>query len=183
VAIRELKGLAQIAYICAVNLAILASAIPPAHAAPLPMPTGDQLTAVVTKLDADLFAAYNSCDLVAFARYIAPNIEFYHDKGGFEPGSQELIQSVRNNICGKLRRVLVAGTLEIYPIPGYGALETGADRFCDSRTGNCDAFSKFAQLWKYESGTWRLTRVFSYDHRTVPPAGDCAASPACRSVK
>ena len=140
-AIRELRGIARIACTCGIGLAVLASAIPPDHAAPVPMPTGDQLTAVVTKLDADLFASYNSCDLVAFARYIAPNIEFYHDKGGFEPGRQKLVQSVRDNICGKLRRVLVAGTLEIYPIPGYGALETGADRFCDSQTGNCDAFS------------------------------------------
>ena len=76
------------------------------------MPTGDQLTAVVTKLDADLFDAYNSCDLVSFARYVAPNIEFYHDKGGFEPGRQKLVKSIKDNICGKLRRVLVPGTLD-----------------------------------------------------------------------
>jgi hypothetical protein len=176
VAIRELKGIAQIAYICGIGLAVLASATRPAHAGSLPMPTGDQLAAVVTKLDADLFAAYNSCDLVSFARYVAPNIEFYHDKGGFEPGRQKLVQSIRDNICGKLRRVLVPGTLEIYPIPGYGALETGADRFCDLQTGNCDAFSKFAQLWKYQNGTWLLTRVFSYDHRIQPPTGNSAAS-------
>jgi hypothetical protein len=140
------------------------------------MPTGDELTAVVTKLDATLFDAYNSCDLVSFARYVAPDIEFYHDKGGFEPGRQKLVQSIKNNICGKLRRVLIPGTLEIYPIPGYGALETGADRFCVLQTGNCDAYSKFSQLWKYQNGTWLLTRVFSYDHRILPPTGDPATS-------
>lgn len=168
--------------ISCIALAVLASASLPVRAE-LPMPTGNQLTTVVTDLDANLFAAYNSCDLVSFARFIAPDIEFYHDKGGFEFGRQKLVQSIKDNICGKLRRVLVPGTLEVYPIPGYGALETGADRFCDLQTGNCDAFSKFSQLWKYQNGTWRLTRVFSYDHRSVPPTGDCAASPACRSVK
>ena len=72
--------------------------------------------------------------------------------------------------------MLIPGTLEIYPIPGYGALEIGADRFCVLQTGNCDAYSKFSQLWKYQNGTWLLTRVFRYDHRILPPTGDPAAS-------
>jgi len=173
---------ARIAYFLCIDL-VLASLGRPGHAESLRMPTGKQLTGTVTELDANLFAAYNNCDLVSFARYIAPNIEFYHDNGGLTVGRPKLVESIRNNICGKLRRVLVPGTLEVYPIAGYGALETGADRFCDLLTGNCEAFSRFAQLWKYHNGTWVLSRVFSYDHHIEPCTAREASSPACRNIK
>lgn len=75
------------------------------------------------------------------------------------------------NICGKLRRLLVPGTLRVYPIPGYGALETGTDQFCELRSGNCDFFSKFSQLWHYRNGKWLLSIVFSYDHHKGLRAG------------
>jgi len=87
------------------------------------------------------------------------------------------ISSRWTNICGKLRRVLVPGTLAVYPIPGYGALETGADQFCELRTGNCDFFSKFSQLWHYRHGAWLLSIVFSYDHHAGSPSGGRARSP------
>jgi hypothetical protein len=166
VATTELRRIAHIAYILCIGLALLASAARSARAASLPIPTGKRLTVAVTKLDADLFAAYNDCDLVSFARYIAPDIQFFHDKGGLTVGRSKLVASIRDNICGKLRRILVPGTLEVYPIPGYGALETGTDRFCDLHTGKCDFFSKFTQLWEYRRGTWLLSIVFSYDHHT-----------------
>lgn len=112
------------------------------------------------------FASYNHCDLASFARYIAPNIHFYHDKSGLTVGRSKLVSAIRTNIFGKLRRVLVPGTLAVYPIPGYGTLETGDDQFCELRTGNCNFFSEFSQLWHYRHGTWQLTIVFSYDHHT-----------------
>jgi hypothetical protein len=176
------KLTARIACFFCIGL-VLALPARPVHAGSSRMPTGKQLTATVTELDTNLFAAYNNCDLVSFARYVAPNIEFYHDKGGLTVGRPKLVESIRNNICGKLRRVLVPGTLEVFPVPGYGALETGADRFCDLHTGNCDAFSKFAQLWEYHNGTWFLSRVFSYDHHIEPCTAREASSPACRIVK
>jgi len=115
------------ACISCIGLVLLTSARP-ARAAYLPMPTGKQLTRTVAKLDASLFTAYNDCDLASFARHIAPDIQFYHDKSGLTVGRSKLIATIRTNICGKLRRVLVPGTLAVYPIPGYGALETGADQ-------------------------------------------------------
>jgi len=72
------------------------------------MPTGKQLTAPITKLDAGLFAAYNDCDLTSFARYIAPDIHFYHDKTGLMVGRSKLVsarsraESQVTNGCGAL---------------------------------------------------------------------------------
>ena len=169
------------AYTSCIGLVLLTSTRP-APAASLPMPTGKELTATVAKLDANLFAAYNDCDLASFARYIAPDIHFYHDKSGLTVGRPKLIEAIRINICGKLRRLLVPGTLRVYPIPGYGALETGADQFCELRSGNCDFFSKFSQLWRYQHGTWLLSIVFSYDHHRGSRAGG-HTRPLGRSTK
>jgi hypothetical protein len=122
-----------------------------------------QLTATVTALDSALFGAYNRCDLTTFASYIAPDVEFYHDKGGVTLGRDKLVDSVRHNICGKLRRGLIAGTLEVDAIKGYGAVETGSHRFCEIGTGHC-AVARFVHLWHYHNGVWQLSRVISYDH-------------------
>lgn len=143
----------------------LSSSIASAASGPNPtMPMGNELTATVTALDATLFGAYNRCDLATFARYTAPDVEFYHDKGGLTLGREKLVESVKNNICGKVRRELVPGSLEIFPIKDFGAVEMGTHRFCELSTGRCDGIARFVQLWQYRDGNWLLTRVISYDH-------------------
>src|ERR1700733_13520315 len=61
-------------------------------------------------LDAELFDAYNKCDLVKFKSLLADDVEFFHDKGGVTLGAQALTDSVKKNICGRVSRELVAGT-------------------------------------------------------------------------
>src|SRR5277367_7032042 len=85
----------------------------------------EELDKAVTALDAALFDAYNRCDLDKFASYIDENVEFYHDQGGVTLGQKALTDSVKKNICGKVTRELVPGTLHIYHMKGYGALEVG----------------------------------------------------------
>ena len=123
----------------------------------------------VKALDAKAFDAYNSCDLATLADMVDDNLEFYHDKTGLSRGRAAFIAAIRNNICGKVHRDLVAGSLEVYPLHGYGAVEIGAHVFCDPRqTAVCDAarsgVAKFVMLWQNAGGTWTLTRVISYDH-------------------
>jgi hypothetical protein len=129
-----------------------------------PPPEGADLTAAVTALDSNFFGAYNRCDLATFASYIAPDVEFYHDRGGLMLGRDKLVDSVRKNICHQVRRELIPGTLEVYPIKDYGAVETGSHRFCEVSTGHCDGVARFVHLWHYSHGTWQLSRVISYDH-------------------
>ena len=57
------------------------------------------------------------------------DLEFYHDKSGLSIGRQAMVEGVKNNICGKVTRELVPGTLEVYPIANYGAVEIGVHRF------------------------------------------------------
>ena len=126
----------------------------------------DDLTRTITALDTALFDSYNKCDLEKFASLIAEDVEFYHDNTGLSVGRQNLVDAMKQNICGKVRRDLVPGTLQIYPLRNYGAVEIGVHRFhhpgADDREPVGEA--KFIQLWQNKDGVWKLTRVISYDH-------------------
>ena len=125
-----------------------------------------ELETTITTLDAALFNAYNQCDLEKFASFIAEDVEFYHDKGGVTLGREALTDAIKKNICGKVTRALVPGTLQVYPMKGYGAVEIGVHRFHhpghDDTEGVGEA--QFIHLWQYKNGAWKITRVISYDH-------------------
>ena len=138
---------------------------------PLFAASPDELTRTVSALDAEVFAAYNSCDLPKFASFLAEDLEFYHDQTGLSVGRQSTVEAIKNNICGKVHRDLVPGTLGVYPLKGYGAVETGIHIFCDPKTlgvtGKCgdgSGSARFTQLWQNIDGVWKLTRIISYDH-------------------
>jgi Domain of unknown function (DUF4440) len=122
-----------------------------------------ELTTTVKRLDADLFAAYNNCELEKFGSFFPENLEFYHDQTGGGPMTRsQLVAAIKQNICGKVHRQLE--TVEVFPMKNYGALETGVHRFSHPGIDNDEGDAKFVQLWKYEGGRWWLTVVISYDH-------------------
>jgi hypothetical protein len=128
----------------------------------------DSLFKTIQTLDTQLFDAYNHCDLEKFGSLIADDIEFYHDKTGLSRGRQALVEGIKNNICGKVTRELVPGTLEVYPIANYGAVEIGIHRF--HHPGHEEPASvgeaKFIHLWQNQDGVWKVTRVISFDHHS-----------------
>jgi ketosteroid isomerase-like protein len=134
-------------------------------------PPDDALFRQVASLDARVFEAYNRCDLETFASLFAEDVEFYHDKGGVMRGKQALVDAVKNNICGKTRRDLIPGTLEVHPMDNFGALQIGTARFCDAKQKQCDGktggVGKFIHLWQHSGDTWKITRVISYDHASA----------------
>jgi len=130
------------------------------------------LDKAITALDAKLFDAYNHCDLKTFDSLLADDVEFYHDQGGVTLGRQKLTESIKNNICtGDTQRVLVPGTLKIYYMKGYGAIEMGVHRFLHPKTEatNGTGEGSFVHLWQYKDGNWKVTRVLSYDHHSAQP--------------
>jgi ketosteroid isomerase-like protein len=120
----------------------------------------------ISKVDSVLSEAFNAHDLNALMSLFSEDLEFYHDAGGLQSYTQ-----VRDGFGGLfskndgIRREVVAGTLEVYPIRGYGAIEVGAHRFCHDENGrnDCGTF-KFLQVWRSEAGNWRITPVISYGH-------------------
>ncbi|MGH8264186.1 MAG: nuclear transport factor 2 family protein [Steroidobacterales bacterium] len=127
----------------------------------------ENLTATIAKLDAEFFDAYNRCDLEKFASLMDENVEFYHDLGGVTWKRQDVIDGVRKNICGKVRREIVEGTFRVSPIKDFGAFEITDHRFCEIPSGNCVGVAQTAMLWRLKDGHWQLTRIFSYDHRPI----------------
>ena len=129
----------------------------------------DELTRTVASLDSALFEAYNQCDLDKFGTFFIDDVEFYHDQGGVTLGRQSLTESVKKNICSKVRRELVPGTLEVYPMHGFGAVEMGVHRFHQPKVDPNQPVgeAKFIHLWQKKEGVWKITRVISYDHRSL----------------
>jgi Domain of unknown function (DUF4440) len=132
---------------------------PPSAAPP------DELFRTIASLDSALFDSYNGCDLEKFKTFFTDDVEFYHDQGGLTVGAQALAEQVEKNICGKARRELVAGMLQVYPMRGYGAVEIGVHRFYQPKKGRePTGEAKFIHLWQQKGGVWKITRVISYDH-------------------
>ncbi len=126
-----------------------------------------ELTKIVTELDAGLFKAFNECQLDRFDSYFAEDVEFYHDEGGLTLGSKAVTEAVKNNICGKVNRVLVSTV--VYPMKGYGAVQTGVHRFTHPGRDDVQPMgeAQFTHLWQLKDGKWKITRVISYDHHPL----------------
>lgn len=131
--------------------------------------TQAELEKVVTSLDAALFDAYNRCDVQKFASFFADDVEFYHDQSGVTLGKQKLTESLKANICGKVARDVVPGSLQIYPMKGYGAVQIGVHRFRHPGRDDVEPAgeAKFIHLWRYQDGAWKITRVISFDHHAL----------------
>lgn len=128
----------------------------------------DQLYETVVALDTKLFDAYNHCDIPTMSSMVDDGLEFYHDKTGLMVGKQPFLDAIQKNICGKTQRTLVAGSLEVYPLADYGAVEIGVHRF--HHPGHPEegvGEAKFITLWHYKDGTWKMTRAISFDHENV----------------
>ncbi|HEV2578448.1 MAG TPA: nuclear transport factor 2 family protein [Acidobacteriaceae bacterium] len=128
----------------------------------------DVLFRTVAGLDTKLFDAYNHCDLETMGAMVEDGLEFYHDKTGLMVGKQPFLEAIKNNICGKVERTLVPGSLEVYPLKDYGAVEIGVHRF--SHPGHPDdgmGEAKFVTLWENKNGTWKMSRAISFDHEPV----------------
>ncbi len=131
----------------------------------------EDLARTLAAQDAALFDAYNRCDLDKFAAFFDENVEFYHDKGGVTHGRAAVVENTKKYICGKVRRELVAGSLEAHPIAGFGAVEMGSHRFYElgAKPGSGPTgVAKFVLLWRHKDGAWQVTRVISYDHAPAP---------------
>jgi hypothetical protein len=127
-----------------------------------------ELFKTLAALDAALFDSYNKCDLEKNRKFFAEDLEFYHDQGGLTVGVDTLTEQLKKNICGKTRRELVDGSLEVHPLKGYGAVQIGVHRFfspVDAKEPVGEA--KFIHIWRYKQGEWKITRVISYDHRPL----------------
>ena len=113
-------------------------------------------------MDSVYFNAYNTCDMDKQAAIYADSIEFYHDKGGLMTSKKDLLDAIKKNICGKVTRVLVKGSIEVYPIAGFGAVEIGLHQFINHAESETPSKpDKFIVIWRLRNDKWQITRVIS----------------------
>lgn len=129
------------------------------------------LMETISALDAAVFDAFNHCtdpaQLEKHATYFAESVEFYHDTGGVTWNRADMISNTKNNVCGNFTRELIPGSLRVYPIRDFGAIEQGSHRFCQVASGECEGLADFTMVWRHAGGKWEITRVLSYGHRAA----------------
>ncbi|WP_419701594.1 nuclear transport factor 2 family protein [Mucilaginibacter sp. NFX135] len=122
----------------------------------------------ILHMDSVCFDAYNTRDLETLKKVFSPSLEFYHDLGGltnYEQNIQAFEKNFANNNNSGLKRELVKGSLEVYPIKDYGAIEVGMHRFTHMENGKeVVGLMKFLHVWQYKNNEWKITRIISYDH-------------------
>ena len=125
------------------------------------------LFTIIFYLDSAAFSAFNNRNVDEFKKYFSDSLEFYHDKGGRTGYSHTInfLQQLKDNPANDLRRDLLKDKMEVFPIPGFGAMQIGEHRFCHTENGkpDCGIF-KFVNIWQQINDSWKVIRVVSYNH-------------------
>ncbi len=147
-----------------------------AAATPAPPPEGSALTAAIAARDDAFFALFfNGCDPDRLAAMLTDDFEMYHDRDGLVTRSAQPFVAQYRQRCTdrkapdawRSRRELVAASLKVYAIAGYGAVEQGEHLFYERRGDGPERLAgraEFTQLWVLDGNVWKLSRVFSYAH-------------------
>lgn len=134
-----------------------------------------ELYNTISEMDSLYFSAQNNCDLEKYKSFLADDFEFYHDKAGLTSSRDNEMADMKI-FCGEqrkrqpLRRELKKGTLKVYPLNNYGALETCEHSFYLQIAGGTEKLvgqAKFTCIWKLENAIWRIARIISYDHQPL----------------
>lgn len=170
------------------NLALALAAAQPAPAA-VALPEGPALTEAIRARDAELFQLFFlGCDPARLRAMLTPDFEMYHDRDGVVATNAETFVTIYDRQCHEKqrpdawhsRRELVPSSLNVHPVPGFGAIEDGEHLFYEWRgnpegpaaqAGRLVGRARFTQLWKLTPDGWRVARLFSYAHA---PAGEDA---------
>ena len=135
------------------------------------------LTDEVAAADLALFSAFfDRCDTAALAKMVTDDFEMFHDKNGYMAKSGKEFLDALSGTCARqktgedyrARRELVPGSIKVYPLNNYGAVEVGVHRFFQLLPGKPEKLvevSQFTHVWKKEESGWKLSRVLSYDHQ------------------
>jgi len=129
-------------------------------------PASQELYDQIKRMDAALTDAFDAHDIDKLKALFTEDLEFYQDNEGLGRYEQTVKDFESLFAQGnKMRRKLVVGSLEVYPIKDYGAIEIGSHEFCHIENGKneCGTF-RFVHLWRRADGAWKISRVVSYAH-------------------
>lgn len=131
----------------------------------------NELTRILNEHDSKFFDAFNRCDLTLMAEYMTDDFEFYHDLGGLTESRVNMIKMEQER-CSltteSLRREVVKGSLNVFPLNGFGAIQHGEHRFFLTPVGAQEKLieiARFTSIWQFKNDQWQMKRVISYDHQ------------------
>ena len=151
---------------CSSNCLLIAAALPNSAQSPTPHHESDQLIETIAQMDTAVFAAFNAHNVDRLMTFFTDDLEFYHDTGGLT-GYQQTTDNFRKLFTNvpDIHRDLAPGSLEVYPIKDYGAIEFGVHRFTHTENGKKETGSfKFLHVWRKAGDSWKIARVISYGH-------------------
>lgn len=94
----------------------------------------------VLAADRQLFNAYNTCNIAQFSRSLSPDLEFFHDTTGLTNHDLNVdALEKRYAETTKYHRTLDEQTVQIFSVPGYGAMEIGTHRFYETNPRRLEA--------------------------------------------
>ena len=123
----------------------------------------------IIQMDGVVFEAFNHRNLSKLRTMFSEDLEFYHDLGGVTR-YKENMEAFEKTFAGErlVRRELVAGSLEVYPIKDYGAVEIGVHRFYATEKGQQEKLSseaRFIHVWRRIGNEWTIARIISFAHQ------------------
>ena len=125
-----------------------------------------ELYNTIASMDSIMFAAFNTQNMHIFKSLFTTDLEWYQDNGGLI-SYQKVFENFNSNFKKehKLSRHLIKGSLEVYPIGNYGALEIGTHQFKHIENGKQETGTfKFVMIWQKKDTQWKISRVISYGH-------------------
>lgn len=120
----------------------------------------------IALMDSLLFKAFNSRDLKTLSTFFTKDLEVFQDNTGVRNYTQTL-EAFKGLFAMDyvLTRKPVAGSMEVYPVKDFGAIESGAHSFCHTENGKLEcAIFKFMHIWEKTSDGWKIKRLITYDH-------------------
>jgi len=125
-----------------------------------------ELYDVISHMDSIMFEAFNAHDPEKLKAMFTEDLEFYHDKdglGNYQQTNKNFKSMFEQN--NGIKRELIKGSFEVYPINNYGAIEIGTHKFCHIENGknDCGTFP-FIMIWQKGPDGWKVSRVISYNH-------------------
>jgi hypothetical protein len=141
--------------------------------------TDPALATEIRAADTAFFRTYfEQCDPAKLGKMVAPDFEMFHDKGGFgfRDGASFIADYAKSceakqaPDAWRSRRELVASSMRVEPVPGYGAIEEGDHLFYERKGDGPEKLvgrAHFVQVWQKTPDGWKLARVLSYRHEAV----------------
>jgi ketosteroid isomerase-like protein len=145
---------------------LIAAALANSAESPTPSHESGQLIETIAQMDTAAFVAFNAHNVDRLMSFFTDDLEFYHDTGGLT-GYQQTTDNFKKLFTDvpDIHRDLVPGSLEVYPLKDYGAIEVGVHRFTHIENGKKETGSfKFLHVWRKAGDSWKIARVISYGH-------------------